>query len=95
MMYWHIRGKNLTARDYAAAFLTARRHRAPTVGAASALSPPDWRRGCSVSSSERTRNGREAHRIAAELGAERELCIAAMVAAASGSSASTSSAGSS
>ena len=36
-LYWHIRGKNLTAREYAASFLAADTGGAPTVGRAGAL----------------------------------------------------------
>src|SRR4029077_274789 len=35
-MYWHIRGKNLTARDYAELFLAADTAAAPSVGRAGA-----------------------------------------------------------
>ena len=35
--YWHIRGKNISAREYAAAFLDADAVRAPTLGRAGAL----------------------------------------------------------
>ena len=45
-MYWHIRGKNVSAREYAAAFLAAGRERAPSVGRAGALlTVGPWRRG--------------------------------------------------
>ena len=36
-LYWHIRGKNLTAREYAASFLEADAGGSPTVGRAGAL----------------------------------------------------------
>ncbi len=50
--YWHIRGKNITAKEYAAAFLAVSdADGAPTVGrAAGPASPPDSARGSLVSS---------------------------------------------
>ncbi len=36
-LYWHIRGKNLTAREYATSFLDADTRGSPTVGRAGAL----------------------------------------------------------
>jgi tetratricopeptide (TPR) repeat protein len=76
-MYWHIRGKNLTAREYAASFLDADAGGSPTLGRADALltaglaswvlgqyerANDEWSEGC---------------RVAAELEADRELCIGA------------------
>jgi predicted ATPase len=46
-LYWHIRGKNLTAREYAASFVEADTHGAPTVGRAGA-SRRAWRPTCWV-----------------------------------------------
>jgi predicted ATPase len=78
-MYWHIRGKNLTARDYAASFLEADASGSSTEGRAGALLTAglaSWALG----QFERA-NGEwaEAHRIAAELEAVRELCIGAFL----------------
>lgn len=80
LMYWHIRGKNLTAREYATSFLAADAVSA-TAGRASALTTAglaSWALG----QFERS-NGEwaEAHRIAAEAGAERELCVSAWLGA--------------
>ena len=76
-MYWHIRGKNLTAREYAAAFLDADTGALPTVGRAGALITAglaSWMLGQFERANE---EWAEAYRIAAELEADRELCIAA------------------
>jgi tetratricopeptide (TPR) repeat protein len=78
-MYWHIRGKNVTAAEYATAFLKARgADETPTVGRAGALITAglaSWMLG----EFERSRDEcAEAYRIAAELGAERELCVAGL-----------------
>jgi tetratricopeptide (TPR) repeat protein len=74
-MYWHIRGKNLTARDNAAAFLEL--SSAPTVGRAGALITTgvgSWMAG----EMERSdREWAEAQAIAAEVDAGRERCISA------------------
>ena len=77
LMYWHIRGKNLTARDYAVAFLETDANGAASVGRASALVTAglaSWALGQFERCNE---EWTEAHRIAAELDAERELCMAA------------------
>ena len=80
-LYWHIRGKNISARDYAASFLDADSARAPTVGRAGALITAglaSWMLGqLDRANDEHT----EARRIAAELGADRELCIASFLGA--------------
>jgi predicted ATPase/class 3 adenylate cyclase len=77
LMYWHIRGKNVTAREYAAAFLAADRDAAPTAARASALTTAglaSW----AVGQFERANDEwAEAYRIATEVGAERELCVSA------------------
>lgn len=75
-MYWHIRGKNLTARDYAAAFLQLGADHAPSVGRAGALITAglgSWMSGEYERSAE---EWDEAHTIAEVLGAARELCVA-------------------
>ena len=77
-MYWHVRGKNVTAHEYASAFLAADRGRASTVGRAGALVTIGlgfWMVGEFERANE---EWGEAHRIASEVGAARELCIAAM-----------------
>jgi predicted ATPase len=77
-MYWHIRGKNVTAREYAEAFLAADHGRAPSVGRAGALVTVglgSWM----VGEFERANaEWAEAYRIASEIGAAREQCLAAM-----------------
>jgi predicted ATPase/class 3 adenylate cyclase len=74
MMYWHIRGRNITARERAAAFLA--RSDAETVGRANALLTAglaSWMLG----EFERTNEEwSDAYRIATELGAVRESCMA-------------------
>ncbi len=75
-MYWHIRGKNLSSREYATAFLDLDPVGAPTVGRAGALLTVglgSWMSGQFERSSEEFG---EAYRIAAELDAGRELCLA-------------------
>lgn len=81
VMYWHIRGKNLTARDYAAAFLAADAAGTPSAGRAGALATAglaSWMLGqferCNA-------EWGEAVRIAREVGADRELVVAAMLGA--------------
>ncbi len=75
-MYWHIRGKNLTAREYATSFLDAA-EAGPTVGRAGALITAglaSWVLGQIERSNE---EWSDAHRIATAAGADREVCIAA------------------
>ena len=76
-MYWHIRGKNLTARDYAAAFLQLGAHGAPSLGRAGALVTAGLGSWMSGRYEQSAAEWDEAHTIAAALGAERELCVAA------------------
>ncbi len=75
-LHWHIRGKNITARDYATAFLAADGSAARTVGRAGALLTAgltSW-----VLGQYEQANGEwlEAYAIATDLGARRERCIA-------------------
>ena len=77
--YWHIRGKNLTAREYAAAFIEADSGATPTptLGRAGALITAglaSWILGQFERADE---EWVEAYRIASELGADRELCVSA------------------
>jgi predicted ATPase/class 3 adenylate cyclase len=79
--YWHIRGKNISAREYADAFLGADDTRAPTLGRAGALITAglaSWILGQLDRSKEELS---EAYRIATELEADRERCVAAFVGA--------------
>ncbi len=76
-MYWHIRGKNVTAQEYARAFLAADPTNAPSVGRAAALLTAalgSWMTG-KIERSER--EWREALQVASAVGARRELCLAA------------------
>lgn len=76
-MYWHVRGKNVTAREYATAFLEADVRGTPTAGRAGALITTglaSWMLGQYERSLD---DWAEAHRIATQIGAERETCIAA------------------
>jgi len=75
-MYWHIRGKNLSSRQYATTFLELDPVGVPTVGRAGALLTVglgSWMSGQFERSADEWGN---AHRIAAELDAGRELCLA-------------------
>ena len=81
LMYWHIRGKNLTARDYASAFLAADLDGAPTVARAGALTTAglaSWALGQFERANDEWADG---YRIAAEIGAERQLCVTAWLGA--------------
>jgi tetratricopeptide (TPR) repeat protein len=78
-MYWHLRGKNVTARQYATAFLEADARRAATHGRAGALITAglaSWMLGRYEQSLDECA---QAHRIAAEIGAQREICIAGLM----------------
>jgi predicted ATPase/class 3 adenylate cyclase len=78
-MYWHIRGKNLTARDYALTFLAADIGGSPTVGRTGALATSGlawWVLGQNERAND---TWLEAHRIATEIQAERERCVIAML----------------
>jgi predicted ATPase len=76
-MYWHIRGKNLTARDYATSFLAADTAGARTTGRSGALITAGlaaWVLG----EYERANDlWEESYQIAEELGNERERCVTA------------------
>ena len=76
-LYWHIRGKNITAREHAAAFLDADAGRSPAVGRAGALLAAGLASWVMGQFERAIDECAEAYRIAAELGAERELCIIA------------------
>ncbi|HMJ00397.1 MAG TPA: tetratricopeptide repeat protein [Gaiellaceae bacterium] len=80
-LYWHIRGKNITAREYAASFLEADPGGAPTVGRAGALTTAglaSWMLGQFERANDECA---EAYRIAAGLEADREVCVAAFLGA--------------
>ena len=80
LMYWHIRGKNLTARDYATSFLAAGAA-AATAERASALITAGLASWTLGQFERANAEWAEAHRIAAETGAERELCVSAWLGA--------------
>jgi predicted ATPase/class 3 adenylate cyclase len=76
-LYWHIRGKNLTAREYAASFLEADASGSPTVGRTGALLTAglaSWALGQFERAND---EWAEAYRIAAACEADRELCTSA------------------
>ena len=78
-MYWHVRGKNLTAWEQARSFLDADTERRPTVGRAGALltaSLGSWMGGQIERAKEELD---EAYEIAATVDAPRELCVAAVM----------------
>jgi len=79
--YWHIRGKNISAREYAAAFLDTDVVRTPSLGRAGALITAglaSWILGQLERSKE---EHSEAHRIARAIDADRERCVAAFLGA--------------
>ena len=73
--YWHIRGKNLTARDYTAAFLAADAGAAPTVGRSAALITAGLASWILGRFEQADAEWAEAYRIASELALDRELCV--------------------
>jgi len=78
-LHWHLRGKNITAREYAAAFLAADTAPSPTAARAAALTTAgmtSWVLGSYELANE---EWSEAYRIAVELDAEREICNAALM----------------
>jgi predicted ATPase/class 3 adenylate cyclase len=77
-MYWHVRGKNLTAWDEAKSFLDADTERRPTVGRAGALLTAalgSWMGGKIDRAKE---EWDEAYQVAVAVDATRELCVAAI-----------------
>ena len=75
-MYWHIRGKNLTARDHATAFLSLAGDR-PSLGRAGALITAGLGSWMAGEFERANAEWAEAQEIASGIGAERELCVAA------------------
>ncbi len=74
-LYWHIRGKNLTLREYAQAFLDLDAEAVPSAGRAGALITAglaSWVLGQFERANE---EWDEAYRVAAAVGADREVCI--------------------
>jgi predicted ATPase/class 3 adenylate cyclase len=79
-LYWHIRGKNLTAREYASSFLGADLGGAPTTGRVGALTTAGLASDVLGQFERANEEWAEAYRIATGLGADRELCIGAFLA---------------
>jgi predicted ATPase/class 3 adenylate cyclase len=79
-LYWHIRGKNLTAREYASSFLGADDGGPPTAGRAGALMTAGLASDVLGQFERANDEWAEAYRIAVYLGADRELCIGALLA---------------
>ncbi len=77
-MYWHMRGRNLTQRRYALAFLGSEGHGEPTVARVGALLSAGVASWVLGQFEKATDEWAEAHRIASELEADRELCLAAL-----------------
>jgi predicted ATPase/class 3 adenylate cyclase len=75
LMYWHIRGKNVTAREYAAAFLDAAPGGAPTPGRSGALRTAGLTSWMLGEFDRATAEWAESERIAAEIDADRDLCL--------------------
>ena len=71
-LYWHIRGKNVTARAYAASFLEADEGGSPTVGRAGALITAGLASDVLGQIDKANDEWAEAYRIAAECSANRE-----------------------
>jgi predicted ATPase len=78
-LYWHIRGKNLTAREYAASFLDADTRDNPTVARAGALFTAGLASDVLGQLERANDEWAEAYRSAAELEADRELCVGAFL----------------
>jgi predicted ATPase/class 3 adenylate cyclase len=80
-MYWHVRGKNVTANEYATSFLEAGTPGSPTLGRAGALITTGlawWMLGDYQRSFDEFA---EARRMASALGAQRELCVSGFMGA--------------
>jgi predicted ATPase/class 3 adenylate cyclase len=79
-LYWHIRGKNLTARQYSAAFLDGCTDASPTgaarAGALFTAGLASWALGQLERAND---EWAEAYRVAAEIEADRELCLGAFL----------------
>jgi predicted ATPase len=76
-LYWHIRGRNITAREYAVSFLEADLRGIPSIGRAGALITAGLASDMLGQMERANDEWGEAYRIAAECAADRELCIAA------------------
>jgi predicted ATPase/class 3 adenylate cyclase len=77
-MYWHIRGKNVTAGEYARGFLAADRGHAATVGRAGALLTVGLTSFVTGELARSDDEFAEAQEVATQVGAGRELCMAVL-----------------
>ena len=75
-MYWHIRGKNLTARDYATAFVELAEETTASVGRAGALITVGLGSWMSGQYERSAGEWADAYADATAVSADRELCIA-------------------
>lgn len=78
-MYWHVRGKNLTARDYAAAFLRLSAGGVRSTGRAGALITAGLASWMAGEYEQSVVEWGEAYEIAVAAGAEREVCVTAFL----------------
>jgi predicted ATPase/class 3 adenylate cyclase len=81
LLYWHIRGKNLTAREYATSFLDAQRSGSPTAGRATALTTAGLASWALGEFERSNTEWAEAYRIATEIDDGRQLCVSALLGA--------------
>jgi predicted ATPase/class 3 adenylate cyclase len=77
-MYWHFRGKNVTAGGYAESFLAAHSDRASTVGRAGALLTLGLASMMTGEAARADDEWAEAYRVATDVDAGREQCMAAV-----------------
>ena len=77
-MYWHIRGKNITAREYATSFLDADTGGSSTAGRGGALVTAGLASYMLGQFERANDEWADAYRIAAECEASHDLCIAAL-----------------
>jgi predicted ATPase/class 3 adenylate cyclase len=76
-MCWHIRGKNVTASEYGTAFLDADRSGRPTVARSGALITAGLGSFALGHLGQADEQWAEAYRVAEQVGAGREMCVAA------------------
>ncbi len=77
-MYWHIRGKNLTARKYAASFIEAAASSASSTGRSGAMITAGLASWVLGRYEQANKEWEEAYRIALEVKGEREIAISAL-----------------
>ncbi len=76
-MCWHIRGRNVTASEYGTAFLDADRSGRPTVARSGALITAGLGSFALGHLGQADEHWAEAYRVAEQVGAGREMCVAA------------------